>query len=134
MRAAGPGMLASMPTVVLVDDDLPYRRALRAFLDASHDLRVVADTGDGHEAIELIERLRPDAVVVDLAMPGIGGVEVAARVMETVPEAAVLLVTGTDGGPERRRAAELGTPLLHKGDPLPVENALRHLTRRPLGR
>ena len=123
-------MLASVPTVILVDDDVLYRRSLRAFLEASYDLKVVADTGDGHEAIELVEQLRPDAVVVDLAMPGIGGVEVAARVMETLPDTAVLLVTGTDGGEERRRAAELGTPLLHKGDPLPVENALRHLTRR----
>jgi DNA-binding NarL/FixJ family response regulator len=120
-----------VPTVVLVDDDLAYRRSLRAFLDASHDLDVVADTGDGREAIEIVERLRPDAVVIDLAMPGIGGVEVATHVMEAVPEAVVLLVTGIDAGPERRRAAELGTPLLAKGDPLPIENALRTLTRRP---
>jgi DNA-binding NarL/FixJ family response regulator len=117
-------------TVVLVDDDLAYRRSLRAFLDASHDLDVIGDTGDGREALLLVQRLRPDAVVVDLAMPGINGVEVAAHVLEALPGAAVLLVTGMDDGPERRRAAELGTPLLPKGDPLPIENALRRLTRR----
>ncbi|HEY6962708.1 MAG TPA: response regulator transcription factor [Gaiellaceae bacterium] len=119
-----------MATVLLVDDDLPYRRSLRAFLDASHDLDVVADTGDGAEAIHLAAQLRPDAVVVDLAMPGLDGVEVAARVMEQLPDTVILLVTGVDGGDERRRAAELGTPLIHKGDPLPIENALRHMTRR----
>jgi DNA-binding NarL/FixJ family response regulator len=123
-------MLRFMPTVILVDDDAPYRRSLRAFLDAAHDFDVIADTGDGGDAIELVQRLRPDAVVVDLAMPGIDGVEVASRVLETAPDTAVLLVTGVDGGDERRRAAELDTPLLPKGDPLPLENALRRLTRR----
>jgi DNA-binding NarL/FixJ family response regulator len=122
--------LSAVPTVILVDDDLAYRRSLRAFLDASHDVRVVADTGDGREAIELVAELRPDAVIVDLAMPGIDGVEVASALMTAVPETAVLLVTGADDGPERRRASELGPPLIHKGDPLPIENALRALTRR----
>lgn len=116
--------------MLLVDDDLAYRRSLRAFLDASHDLRVVGDTGDGREAIVLAERLRPDAAIVDLAMPGIDGVEVAQGIMAAAPETAVLLVTGVEAGPERRRAEELGAPLLAKGDPLPLENALRTLTRR----
>jgi len=119
-----------VPTVVLVDDDLAYRRSLRAFLEASHDVRVVGDTGDGREAVALVEELRPDAVVVDLAMPGIDGVEVASALLTAVPETTVLLVTGIDDGPEWRRAAELGTPVIHKGDPLPIENALRKLTRR----
>ena len=119
-----------MPTVVLVDDDLAYRRSLRAFLEASHDVRVVGDTGDGREAVTLVKELQPDAVIVDLAMPGIDGVEVASALMSAVPETRVLLVTGVEDGPERRRATELGTPLIHKGDPLPIENALRTLTRR----
>jgi DNA-binding NarL/FixJ family response regulator len=123
-------MLPLVPTVILVDDDAPYRRSLRSLRDAAHDFDVIADTGDGGEAIELVERLRPDAVIVDLAMPGINGVEVATRVLDSAPDTAVLLVTGVDGGEERRRAAELGTPLLPKGDPLPLENALRRLTRR----
>lgn len=119
-----------MPTVILVDDDLAYRRSLRAFLDASHDVRVVADTGDGREAVKLVERLRPDAVIVDLAMPGIDGVEVARAVHDAVPGTSVLLVTGTDDPAERKRAEGLGTPVIHKGDPLPIENALRTLARR----
>jgi two-component system response regulator DesR len=121
-------------TVLLVDDDAMYRRALGMFLDASYDIDVVADTGDGREAIGLAERLRPDAVVIDIAMPGINGVEVAERIRSILPEVAIVLVTGVDGGDERRRAQELGVgQLLPKGDPLPVENALRTLTRRPHG-
>jgi two-component system response regulator DesR len=121
-------------TVLLVDDDAMYRRALGMFLDASYDIDVVADTGDGHEAVGLAERLRPDAVVIDIAMPGINGVEVAEQIKSILPDVAIVLVTGVDGGNERRRAEELGVgQLLPKGDPLPVENALRTLTRRSHG-
>ena len=123
-------MLSAVATVLLVDDDAMYRRALAAFLDASFDLDVVGDTGDGIEAMSLAERLRPDADVIDIAMPGTSGLDVAEKILSALPETAVILVTGTPGGPERARARELGAELLEKGDPLPVENALRRLTRR----
>ncbi len=119
-----------MATVLLVDDDATYRRALAAFLDASYDLDVVADTGDGIEAMSLAERLRPDAVVIDVAMPGTNGLDVAEKIIASLPETAVILVTGTPGGAERERARAIGAQLLEKGDPLPVENALRVLTRK----
>ena len=52
---------APVPTVLIVDDDAKYRRALTAFLDASFDLDVVADTGSAEEAVALAGHLRPDA-------------------------------------------------------------------------
>jgi two-component system response regulator DesR len=120
-----------MPTVVIVDDDAKYRRALTAFLDASFDLDVIADTGSGTEAIELVERLHPDAVVVDVAMPVVNGVEVAERLRALSPELAIVLVTGNVVGVESAQVARLGNArLVAKGDPLPVENALRTLARR----
>lgn len=121
---------AAVATVLLVDDDAMYRRALAAFLDASYDLDVVGDTGDGIEAMTLAERLRPDAVVIDLAMPGTNGFDVAEKILAALPGTAVILVTGSPGGHERERARLLGAQLLEKGDPLPVENALRTLTRK----
>jgi two-component system response regulator DesR len=120
-----------VPTVLIVDDDAKYRRALTAFLDASFDLDVIADTGSGEEAVALAGHLRPDAAVVDIAMPVVNGVEVAKRLRELLPEIAIVLVTGNvrDVDPERIR--ELGNAtLVAKGDPLPVENALRTLSRR----
>jgi DNA-binding NarL/FixJ family response regulator len=123
-------MLFAVATVLLVDDDAMYRRALAAFLDASYDIDVVGDTGDGLEAMTLTERLRPDAVVIDVAMPGANGLDVAEKIVSAFPDTAVILVTGTVGGPERERARQLGAHLLAKGDPLPVENAVRHLTRK----
>ena len=77
---------ARVPTVLIVDDDAKYRRALTAFLDASFDLDVIADTGSGEEAVALAGHLRPDAVVVDVAMPVVNGVEVAERLRAVLPE------------------------------------------------
>jgi two-component system response regulator DesR len=118
-------------TVLIVDDDANYRRALTAFLDASFDLDVIANTGSGAEAVALAERLHPDAVVVDVAMPVVNGVEVAEQLRALLPGLAIVLVTGNVGGVDSERVQQLGAAtLVAKGDPLPVENALRTLSRR----
>ncbi len=123
---------ARVPTVLIVDDDAKYRRALTAFLDASFDLDVVADTGSAEEAVALAGHLRPDAVVVDIAMPMVNGVELAERLRGVLPELAIVLVTGNVRSVDPERVRSLGNAtLVAKGDPLPVENALRTLSRRP---
>jgi DNA-binding NarL/FixJ family response regulator len=122
---------ARVPTVLIVDDDAKYRRALTAFLDASFDLDVVADTGSAEEAVALAGHLRPDAVVVDVAMPVVNGIELAERLRAVLPELAIVLVTGNVRGIAPDRVQALGNAtLVAKGDPLPVENALRTLSRR----
>jgi len=124
---------ARVPTVLIVDDDAKYRRALTAFLDASFDLDVIADTGSGEEAVALAGHLRPDAAVVDIAMPVVNGVEVAERLRAVLPELAIVLVTGNVRAVDPGLVQGLGNAtLVAKGDPLPVENALRTLSRRPL--
>ena len=121
-----------MPTVLIVDDDAKYRRALTAFLDASFALAVIAETGSGEEAVALAGHLRPDAAVVDIAMPVVNGVEVAERLRAMLPDLAIVLVTGNVRSVEPERVHALGNAtLVAKGDPLPVENALRTLSRRP---
>jgi len=123
---------ARVPTVLIVDDDAKYRSALTAFLNASFDLDVIADTGSGEEAVALAGHLRPDTVVVDIAMPVVNGVEVAERLRAVLPELAIVLVTGNVRGVDPERVQALGkATLVPKGDPLPVENALRTMSRRP---
>ena len=116
-----------MPTVLLIDDDAVYRRALRAFLDAAYDIDVVGGAGTADEALAIAERMRPDAVVLDVAIPGSSGFEIARRLREILPELTLVFVTGSIEGHDTSRAEELGARLLAKGDPLPVENALRAL-------
>jgi DNA-binding NarL/FixJ family response regulator len=120
-----------MTTVLLVDDDAMYRRALTAFLDATYDIDVVGEAGSGDEAVELAARLRPDAAVVDVAMPDVDGLELAARIKAELPEVEIVLVSGNveTVDPERARAVGI-RHVFAKGDPLPVENALRMLGRR----
>jgi DNA-binding NarL/FixJ family response regulator len=122
-------------TVLLVDDDAAYRSSLRTFLEASYDLRVVGDTGDGREAVDLAARLRPDAVVVDLAMPGVGGLETAEAIAAVLPGVVIVVVTGSAAVPDDAPTANPHVASwLQKGDPLQVENVLRRLTARATNR
>jgi DNA-binding NarL/FixJ family response regulator len=116
-----------VPDVLLVDDDQAYRRSLRAFLDATYDLRVVGEASGSADALRLLEELKPDALVVDLAMPGGDGLELAAKALAAAPGTSVVVVTGVGDEDQRRRAEELGAGWVPKGDPLLVENALRSL-------
>jgi two-component system LytT family response regulator len=66
-------------TLVIAEDEEPSREQLLALAAALSDLRVVGETGDGHAALRLIDELRPDVALLSLAMPGLGGLEVARR-------------------------------------------------------
>jgi DNA-binding NarL/FixJ family response regulator len=81
------------PLRVLVADDEPMvREGLRALLSA-HDITVVAETGDGREAVDLAVGERPDVAIVDCRMPGLDGITAALHITTFAPEVAVLLHT-----------------------------------------
>ncbi|HEX6924977.1 MAG TPA: response regulator transcription factor [Longimicrobiaceae bacterium] len=73
--------------ILLADDHAMLRAGLRALLDAESDMEVVGEAGTGEEAVELAERLSPDVVVMDLSMPGIGGLEATRRIAGSTAEA-----------------------------------------------
>lgn len=82
--------------VVLVEDHPMFRLGLRTRLEMEPDLSVVGEAGSGPEALELVERLVPDVVVVDLNLPGIGGIELIRRLGVTAPRVAPLVLTMLD--------------------------------------
>lgn len=82
-----------MTTLVLADDHAMVRQGLRRLFEAEPDLTVVAETGDGLEVVGLVERYRPDVLVVDLVMPGLDGLEITRRVGERVPETRVVVLS-----------------------------------------
>ncbi|MFB2585374.1 response regulator [Herbiconiux liukaitaii] len=82
--------------VLLVDDQELVRYGLRLVLEAAPGLLVVGEAADGAQAIGAAERLRPDVVLMDVRMPGIGGIEATRRIAGLVPDARVLVLTTYD--------------------------------------
>ncbi|HVK13522.1 MAG TPA: response regulator transcription factor [Gemmataceae bacterium] len=82
------------PVRVYIADDHPVvRSGLRGMIDGQPDLSVVGDAFDGETAVRDAARLRPDVVVMDVSMPGIGGVEATVRIRRDCPEVRVVALT-----------------------------------------
>jgi DNA-binding NarL/FixJ family response regulator len=79
--------------VVVVDDHAVVRDGLELLLGRFDGVACVATAGDGEEAVEQVREHRPDVVLMDLSMPGIGGVEATRRLQAELPEVAVLVLT-----------------------------------------
>jgi two-component system, NarL family, invasion response regulator UvrY len=88
-----PGMTEDSRRIMLVDDHAIVREGYRAVLQKQPGLRVVAEAGDGAEAYRLFKETKPDLVIIDLTMPGIGGVEAIRRIRQWDPGASVLVFT-----------------------------------------
>jgi DNA-binding NarL/FixJ family response regulator len=80
-------------SIVLVDDHPVVRKGLRALLEAEPDLSVVGEAASGQEAIDLVERLKPALLIVDLRMPGLDGLEVTRQVSRRSPHTRVLILS-----------------------------------------
>jgi two-component system response regulator NreC len=79
--------------VMLVDDHLLVRRGFRRMLEDDPGIRVVAEAGDGQEAIDTALRERPDVVVMDFALPSMNGALATRRIVTAAPETAVLILS-----------------------------------------
>lgn len=82
--------------VLLVDDHAILKEGLKALLDLSGDIQVVADAAEGEQAIQMVNRFQPDVVVMDMAMPGMGGIEATRRIVSAYPETRVLILSQHD--------------------------------------
>jgi len=94
--------------VLIADDHELVRMALRTLLDGEDDLEVVGEAGDTETAIRKALALRPDVLLLDLRMPGGGGVAVCSRVKATAPEVGVLVITSFDDDDEVFGVLEAG--------------------------
>lgn len=82
--------------VLLVDDHAILREGIRYLLSASGEVDVVGEAQDGVEALEMVESLRPDAVLMDIAMPRMNGIEATAELKKRHPELPVLILSMYD--------------------------------------
>ena len=82
-----------MTAIVLADDHTIVRQGLRLLLEAEPDFSIVGEASDGLEVAGLVDRLRPDVLVLDLMMPGVSGLEVTRIVCQQFPETSVVILS-----------------------------------------
>jgi DNA-binding NarL/FixJ family response regulator len=99
---------ANCASVLVVDDHALFRAGVSNIINQERDLRVVAEAANGAEAVEVYERVRPDAVLLDLRMPVMEGVEAVRRIRARDPGARVIVLTTYDTDEEIARALKAG--------------------------
>ncbi len=82
-----------MIRLLIIDDHEMVREGLRAMLAKEHDFEIVGDAANAEQAYELIARLHPDVILLDIRLPGVSGIEVCRTVTERYPETAVIILT-----------------------------------------
>lgn len=82
--------------VMLVEDHVLVREGTKELLDQEEDLEVVAEAGDGEEAVQLASSKKPDVVIMDIAIPKLNGIEATRQIKDDHPEIAVLVLTAYD--------------------------------------
>ncbi|HEV8663900.1 MAG TPA: response regulator transcription factor [Candidatus Methylomirabilis sp.] len=82
-----------MTTIVLADDHHVVRQGLRALLEAEPDLSVVGEAAEGLAVIAMVERLKPNVLIVDVMMPGLTGLEVTRQIRQKSPQTRVLVLS-----------------------------------------
>jgi len=80
-------------SVLLVDDHSLVRRGFRRILEDAPDIKVVGEASDGEEAVRLARELKPQLIIMDCALPGIGGLVATRRILEKAPETAILMLS-----------------------------------------
>jgi two-component system NarL family response regulator len=144
MREPAPGTTIH---VLVVDDHPPMRMGLVALIRSQRGMDVVAEASDGEEAIEVYDDVRPDVVLMDLRMPGMGGVEAILAIRQKHPEARVIVLSTYDLDEDIHRALQSGAqsyllkdmPIeeiastiraVHAGDALLPRQVAQRLTER----
>ncbi len=103
--------------VLVADDQAPFRRAARSVLDATADYELVGEATSGEEAVALVDSLRPDLVLMDIKMAGIGGIEAARSIKARYPATMTILLSTyreEDLPPQARMCG--AAAYLHKSD------------------
>ena len=117
--------------VLVADDHSLVRAGIRSLIENVEGAEVVAETGDGHEALRLIEQQRPNVALLDVAMPGLNGIEVAARAAKIAPACRVIILSMYATQEYVRRALQVGAAgyLLKDAGVAELEGAIKAVAR-----
>jgi DNA-binding NarL/FixJ family response regulator len=125
--------MSAMPKirVLLADDHKLFRAGIRSLLQTLDDIEVVAEAGDGREALHLAAAHRPDVVLMDIMMPNLNGLDAAARIAHAYPHTRVIMLSMSadeDSVLKTLRAGAVGY-LVKTADPAELELAIRAAMR-----
>src|SRR3989441_4730934 len=94
--------------VLLADDHALVREGTRRLLEAENDVEVVAEAASGEEAVDAAKQLHPDIAIMDIAMPGMGGIEATRTIKKYCPKTAILVLSAYDDEPYLLALLEAG--------------------------
>lgn len=116
-----------MIKVLLVDDHDLVRKGIKRLLDDIKDIDVVAEAGTGEQAVRIAKEHKPDVILMDVSMPGIGGLEATRKIKKSCPDIKIIAVTIHDNDPFPVRLLEAGAlGYLTKGCDIDnIANAIR---------
>ncbi|MBR3923437.1 MAG: response regulator transcription factor, partial [Kiritimatiellae bacterium] len=117
--------------IFVADDHTVVRMGLVTLLETERDIIVVGEAGDGEAAVEAIRRTRPDAVLMDIAMPRKDGIEAARIIKRELPATRILILTSFSGANDLAKAVAAGADgvMLKNSDYSEVAEALRKVSR-----
>jgi two-component system invasion response regulator UvrY len=101
-------MMQNPVRVMLVDDHAVVRMGFRLLLEGALDIRVAAEADSGEEAVRAFPEVKPDVVVMDISMPGIGGIEAIDRILAREPQARILVLSAHEDAMHARRVLKAG--------------------------
>ena len=94
--------------LMIIDDHVMVRKGIEAFLGEYADISVIGQASDGIKALQLVEKLNPDVILIDLLMPGIDGIKTIEKIIAVRPEQPIIVLTGYDKEDKLFQAVKAG--------------------------
>ncbi|MBN1872914.1 MAG: response regulator transcription factor [Anaerolineae bacterium] len=106
--------------VAIVDDHPFFRQGVRDVLKVEPDIEIVAESGDGLEALEMLKKVQPDVVLMDVNMPGLNGLQVTQKLKLVCPQVNVIILTAYDDEEQIYHAVRIGASSYFAKDVAPT--------------
>lgn len=118
-------------TVMLVDDHALVREGLRLVLESQNDIQVISEARNGREAVENAKKLKPDVIVMDIAMPLLNGFEATRQVIKLLPATKVLILSAYSDDEYVNQMVEIGAAgyLIKQNSAQALSRAIREVTK-----
>jgi two-component system, NarL family, response regulator NreC len=94
--------------IFLADDHTILREGIRSLLENESDMEVVGEAEDGHQAVKMVRQIKPDVVLMDIAMPRLNGLEATSQIKKLIPDSKILILTMHDNEEYIRKALASG--------------------------